>query len=137
MWFRVTDFFRLKHFFGLLPGPFRLWISAMVKLCDWEDMAYLYGGDCFTENSPPYHSMVYAKVQTLDCCKCSNYVCFLLNYLLTFLIRCIICHVVLLFSTFFLYLVSFLNSSSSTFLWQYSCSSYAITSKFVTFTLSN
>lgn len=49
-------------------GTFWFWNSAVVELCSWKDMAYMYGTDCFPESSPPYHTLVFGEVQTMDCC---------------------------------------------------------------------
>jgi hypothetical protein len=31
-------------------------------------MAYMYRTDCFTEDSPPHHTLVFGEIQTMDCC---------------------------------------------------------------------
>lgn len=49
-------------------GTFWFWNSAVVELCSWKDMAYMYRTDCFPESSSPYHTLVFGEVQTMDCC---------------------------------------------------------------------
>ena len=66
---KLQYFIRVLFPFSNTSGAFWFWDGAVVEPHNWKDMAIMYGTDCFTEDPPPHHTLVFGEVQAMDCRK--------------------------------------------------------------------
>lgn len=66
----LYTFALMFSFLSFIPGTYWFRKCEVVEPFSWKDLACLYGADCFTENSPPHHTVVLGQVQTMDCGMC-------------------------------------------------------------------
>ena len=63
----IGEFLTGQCLFFTCSDTNRFWDSKVAELCNWKDMANLYGADYFSEDFSSYYSLVSAEVQTMDC----------------------------------------------------------------------